>query len=129
MRGPRSLLATPVGYWDENASMRCLGCADVDAGDWTPDEQVTMGEALDHWQQFQRWPACKLCGDPFLPSLPCYVCEERLARPSSAFCAPCEGEVRADLAVAAEAEHGAQEGDAGSRCDAACGHCGRCGGA
>jgi hypothetical protein len=55
-------------------------------------------------------------------------CEGCLERPpvfvSPRLCAECMDDYRRDLAI-----RDAEEGNPGSRCTSACGHCGRCGGA
>lgn len=54
----------------------------------------------------------------------CSVCREAPRLPDRDFCGPCQDELNADLA---ELHDRRQSGHPGSRCNAACGHCGRCG--
>lgn len=54
----------------------------------------------------------------------CAACHERPRLVDRDFCGPCQDELDADLA---ELHDHRQSGHPGSRCNAACGHCGMCG--
>lgn len=63
---------------------------------------------------------------PLEPPARCLGCQEAAPREGSPLCQACADDVARDLAAADDV---VEAGDPGSLCSAACGYCGRCGGA